>query len=171
MQFGRLLPIACALIAASTSVTNCTVPSPRRWYAMPCPSTTLAGASETPEFRDVYSTRARLGGGIETIPWNLGRQREEWLECLTDNRRTPVPDQVLSDQRVSRWLVLRIHQSQIAETLALGYSTAEAARKFNISAARVSQIRRELYESWNEFTGERQPVSAGKCHTKVAPAN
>jgi hypothetical protein len=123
--------------------------------------------------RDVYSTRTRLEAGIEIQSLGTSsEQRDEWLECLTDNRRTPIPDQAHFRIEFPRWLSTQTNRNrQIAATLAIGYSTGEVARKFNISAARVSQIRRELYESWNEFTGERQPVSAGWPHTKVAPAN
>jgi hypothetical protein len=123
--------------------------------------------------RDVYSTRARRDGGIEIHSLGTSsEQREEWLDCLTDNRRTPVPDQAHFRLEFPRWLGTQTNRNrQIAETLAFGYSTGEVARKFNISSGRVSQIRRELYESWNEFNGERQPVSAGWSHTKVAPPN
>ena len=34
-----------------------------------------------------------------------------------------------------------------------GYTTAEIAKEFSISPGRVSQIRRELVESWYDFTG------------------
>jgi hypothetical protein len=120
--------------------------------------------------RDVYSTRARLEGGIEIHSLGTSsEQREEWLECLTDNRRTPVPDQVHFRIEFPRWLSTQTNRNrQIAATLALGHSTGEVARKFNISSGRVSQIRRELFESWSEFTGERQTVSAGLTHMKVA---
>jgi hypothetical protein len=105
--------------------------------------------------RDVYSTRARLEGDIEIHSLGTSSdQCEEWLECLTDNRRTPVPDQAHFRIEFPRWLGTQTNRNrQIAETLALGHSTGEVARRFNISAARVSQIRRELYESWTEFTG------------------
>ena len=35
-----------------------------------------------------------------------------------------------------------------------GYTTAEIAKEFHITPGRVSQIRRELVESWYDFTGE-----------------
>jgi hypothetical protein len=120
--------------------------------------------------RDVYSTRTRLEAGIEIHSLGTSNeQRDEWLECLTDNRRTPVPDQVHFRIEFPRWLSTQTNRNrQIAATLALSYSTGEVARKFNISSGRVSQIRRELFESWSEFTGERQTVSAGSTHMKVA---
>jgi hypothetical protein len=72
-----------------------------------------------------------------------------------------VPDQVHFRIEFPRWLGAQTNRNrQIAETLALGYSTSEVAGKFNLSPARVSQIRRELYDSWNEFTGGNQLVPA-----------
>ena len=112
--------------------------------------------------RDVYATRARMDAGVEIHSLEtLGEQHGAWQECLTDNGQTPVPDQAHFRIEFPRWLGTQtIRNRQIAETLALGYSTGEVARKFNLSPARVSQIRRELYDSWNEFTGEKQSASA-----------
>jgi hypothetical protein len=39
-------------------------------------------------------------------------------------------------------------------TLAMGETTTDAARKFNLSRPRVSQIRSELKLSWEMFQGE-----------------
>ena len=121
--------------------------------------------------RDVYSTQARQEAEIEIRPLETpGEQSDQWQECLTDNRRTPVPDQVHFRIEFPRWLDSQTNRNrQIAETLAFGYSTGEVARKFNLSSARVSQVRRELYASWNEFTGERQPASARLTTRECAP--
>jgi hypothetical protein len=35
--------------------------------------------------------------------------------------------------------------------LARGFTTCEAARKYGVTAGRVSQIRRELASSWAQF--------------------
>ena len=42
----------------------------------------------------------------------------------------------------------------IAKLLAKGETTGAAARKFGLSAGRISQLRQELAESWVEFQGE-----------------
>jgi hypothetical protein len=36
----------------------------------------------------------------------------------------------------------------------MGDRTSEAARKFDVSEGRISQLRRELAESWREFVGD-----------------
>jgi hypothetical protein len=102
--------------------------------------------------RDVYSTRPRQEAEFEIHSLGTaGEQHEAWLECVTDNCRTPVPDQADFRIEFPRWLDAQTNRNrQIAESLAFGYSTGEVARKFNLSPARVSQIRRELYDSWIE---------------------
>jgi hypothetical protein len=42
----------------------------------------------------------------------------------------------------------------IASTLATGETTKNVAKRFRVSPGRVSQIRRELFNSWNRFQGE-----------------
>jgi hypothetical protein len=49
---------------------------------------------------------------------------------------------------------LRRRDRRIAETLALGNRTTDVAKRFKVCAGRVSQIRRELAESWRVFVGE-----------------
>jgi hypothetical protein len=41
----------------------------------------------------------------------------------------------------------------------LGDRASEAARKFEVSEGRVSQLRRELAASWREFVGD-EPAKA-----------
>ena len=53
------------------------------------------------------------------------------------------------------WLsTLSNRDRQLAEKLALGETTGRVARMFRISAARVSQLRRELCANWHRFVGE-----------------
>jgi hypothetical protein len=53
---------------------------------------------------------------------------------------------------MSDWLAsLKRRDRRIAEFLALGNRTSEAAHKFKVSEGRVSQLRRELAKSWSDF--------------------
>lgn len=115
--------------------------------------------------RDVYSVRARHEAGVEIHSLgSLGEQHDEWLECLTDNGRTPVPEQAHFRIEFPRWLSTQTNRNrQIAEALALGYSTSEVADKFNLSPGRVSQIRGEFYDSWREFSGEMRGLASREC--------
>ena len=48
----------------------------------------------------------------------------------------------------------------VAETLATGETTACVARMFGLSASRISQLRRELYQAWRVFQGEVAPATS-----------
>jgi len=47
-----------------------------------------------------------------------------------------------------------VAKRQVARTLALGETTKRTARRFRVTAGRVSQLRRELQNSWESFQGE-----------------
>jgi DNA-directed RNA polymerase specialized sigma subunit len=49
---------------------------------------------------------------------------------------------------------LKRRDRKIAELLAEGNRTRDVARRFKISAGRISQLRRELAESWRKFVGD-----------------
>ncbi len=102
---------------------------------------------------DVYSVRARRKGNYETVHLGApGQQVGEWMECLHDNRVTPIPDQVAFRIDFPEWLRTQTaRDKQIAERLAIGFSTAEVAAEFGVSRGRISQLRRELADSWYEF--------------------
>jgi hypothetical protein len=111
--------------------------------------------------RDLYGLRSRKEGLVEIR--SIGtpvEQRQAWLECLIDDRRTPVPEQAHFRIEFPRWLRTQTRRNrQIAERLSLGYSTAEVAQTFKVSPGRISQIRRELHDSWQAFTADRQPLN------------
>ena len=106
--------------------------------------------------RDVYARKSRLGNTFEMRSIGIPRdQRCDWMERLTDNDSTPIPEQAHFRIEFPRWLHTQsVRNRQIVETLASGYTTAEVADKFRISPGRVSQLRKEFCESWNEFSGE-----------------
>jgi hypothetical protein len=96
---------------------------------------------------------------------SLDRYEEEeggWQEILVEDKNaTPA---VLAATRIDfpAWLdTLGRRNRKIAQFLALGNGTGEAARKFGISEGRISQLRRELAEAWRQFVGEMdQPEAA-----------
>ncbi len=83
------------------------------------------------------------------------RETAEWLDPLVDDRRASIPDQVAMRIDVPAWLAtLTRRLRRIAKDLAVGNSTSEVARKHHVTAGRISQIRRQLDESWHRFHGE-----------------
>ena len=82
-------------------------------------------------------------------------QENCWQETIVEDHRTPVADQVWFRIDFPAWLkTLSRRDRKVAQCLAAGHSTGDVARRFGISSARISQLRRELYESWQEFDGE-----------------
>jgi len=82
-------------------------------------------------------------------------REDRWLEAVVADHRTPVPEQASFRVDFPVWLrTLSRRDRKVAKCLAAGHSTGEVARQFGISSARVSQLRRELFESWQEFHGE-----------------
>ena len=109
--------------------------------------------------RDLYARTAQRGNTFELQSIGTPRdQRAAWMESLTDNHSTPIPEQAHFRIEFPRWLQTQTPRNrQIAETLSVGYTTAEVADQFRISPGRVSQLRKHFCESWNAFTGELAP--------------
>jgi transposase-like protein len=73
-----------------------------------------------------------------------------------------VPDIVSFRVDFADWLAsLSRRDRRIAESLAIGNRTSDVAKRFDVSSGRISQLRRELAESWTEFTGESEDNDAG----------
>ncbi|QDU90469.1 hypothetical protein Pla175_38740 [Pirellulimonas nuda] len=84
-----------------------------------------------------------------------GRREEEaagWAELVADRHATPAE---IAAVRVDfrDWLDhLPEVKRRLAQTLADGETTQGAAELFGVSSGRISQLRRELAESWRAFT-------------------
>jgi hypothetical protein len=85
-----------------------------------------------------------------------------WREAVVvDTRLSPVPEIVAFRCDFSDWLAsLPRRDCHIAESLAMGDRTSEAARKFDVSECRISQLRRELAASWKKFVGDEPATPA-----------
>lgn len=80
-----------------------------------------------------------------------------WLEAVVQDHHTPVADQVWFRIDFPAWLATHSDRDrQIAEALAAGGRTGEVAEEFEVSAGRISQMRRRFAESWREFHGEEE---------------
>jgi DNA-binding NarL/FixJ family response regulator len=106
--------------------------------------------------RDVLSSYAqrRKRMQVERLDW-FNETRGEWMEAVVEDHRTPVPDQVAFRCDFPVWLKnLSARNRQIAKALAVGHTTGDVAKRFRVTPGRVSQLRREMYQSWNEFQNE-----------------
>ena len=110
--------------------------------------------------REPLSRYAQLRRGIriESLQTDDPRDRN-WIDALAHDRRSSVLDLVAARLDVAAWLATLCRRTrQIAADLAQGCTTSEVARKFGVSAGRISQMRKELKSSWGEF--QHEPVLA-----------
>ena len=79
-----------------------------------------------------------------------------WQEAVVEDTRTAtVPDIVAFRCDFADWLkTLHRRDRRIAESLAIGNRTSDVAKRFDVSAGRISQLRKELAESWRRFVGD-----------------
>jgi len=85
----------------------------------------------------------------------FGSQEKAWEEVFVEDCHTGPADTARVRLDFSEWLAsLKRRDRRIAELLAEGDRTADVARKFKISAGRISQLRRDLAESWRRFVGD-----------------
>ena len=106
--------------------------------------------------QDVLSGYAQRKNGFSVE--RLDRQSKTtgfWAEAVVEDYRTPVADQASFRVDFPEWLNAQSRRDRtIAEALAVGERTKDVARQFQISPGRISQIRRELHDSWQAFHGE-----------------
>ncbi len=143
--FRRLVELGKQDIAYATPLARFAV---RRYR-------TGRGAS-MPRGRDITSQKARNAYGIviERLD-KFDEQTQDWHQTLVEDRRATPADIAAARIDVAAWLrSLPRRNRQVAKMLALGNTPSEAARRFGVSRARVSQLRRELQASWQAFQGE-----------------
>jgi hypothetical protein len=82
-------------------------------------------------------------------------ETQAWEGILIEDRRAG-PDAIAASRiDFAAWCAsLSSLRREIANCLATGASTQEAARQFDVSPGRISQIRREFQESWDAFHGD-----------------
>ena len=97
------------------------------------------------------STRARKRVHIESYN-NHGRIKKGWGEIFMTDGRVNVAKEVCFKIDYEGWIdTLQDRQRQMLEGMIAGDTTSELAEKFRVSPGRISQIRRELVESWKNY--------------------
>jgi len=103
--------------------------------------------------RDVLSPHAQRRNGftVERLDQD-DAEGSGWRQLVVEDRRSSPADTAATRIDFSDWLaVLPARKRHVAEHLAIGETTSDTARQFGLSAARISQIRRELHDSWRQF--------------------
>ena len=107
--------------------------------------------------RDVSSPYAQQAKGIvmERLD-KYDRENEVWEEILIPDRTCTPAELAASRIDFPAWLkTLKRRDRRIALKLGAGETTGRVAQMFHLSEGRVSQVRRELAESWRRFVGEQ----------------
>lgn len=87
-----------------------------------------------------------------SLPQDGTLEGNAFEEALRDNTQTAVPDQVAFRCDFRDWLKSMTRRNRaIVRQLALGNTTTEVACRFGISAARISQLRRQFRDDWRVF--------------------
>ena len=106
--------------------------------------------------KDVSSEYCQQRKGVRVR--NLHRwdhRSEEWTEMVVEDRHSTPAE--LAAFRIDFRAFLKSlsrRDRKVALKMARGHATSWIAKKFKISAARVSQLRRELDDAWQEFQGD-----------------
>jgi hypothetical protein len=80
---------------------------------------------------------------------------ECWQEVLVSDKHCTPAELAASRIDVQAWFEsLKRRDRKVAKFLANGETTTSAARKFKVSAGRISQLRRELAANWRAFVGD-----------------
>jgi hypothetical protein len=84
---------------------------------------------------------------------------DDWKDTLVEGRGATPAEIAALRIDFGDWLQsLSPRDRKLANELAQGESTSAVARMFRLTAGRVSQLRRELYESWRRFVEELEPA-------------
>jgi hypothetical protein len=97
----------------------------------------------------------------------FNHRRGEWREFLVEDRSAGPAETAAARIDWAAWLhSLPRHRRALACLLASGETTGSAARKFRISAARISQLRAWFRDNWEQFHGgtpDNQPCVTTAC--------
>lgn len=117
--------------------------------------------------KEVFSELAQWRHGFRVLPLpsstrrsfeelhsKVGAQQriDTFEERLRDNTQTPVPDQVAFRCDFPAWLKTRSRRDRhLIRAMAAEERTLDLAKRFELSPARISQLRREYLADWNRF--------------------
>ena len=103
--------------------------------------------------KDALSRYAAIKNGVTVERLDRYDQEEQaWQEIVVEDRHAGPADIAATRIDFGDWLqTLNGRQRKVAGLLATGESTKKTARTFRLTAGRVSQLRRELKDSWDLF--------------------
>jgi hypothetical protein len=106
---------------------------------------------------DVLSpvAQSRCGFTVSSLPGHSTLSGNPLDEALTDNTKSPVPDQVSFRIDWPCWVATRTERDRrIVTDLMLSERTSDVANRYALTAGRVSQLRAHFRDDWMRFLGE-----------------
>jgi hypothetical protein len=92
---------------------------------------------------------------VERLDRHEKDDENAWAEVLVEDRHAGPSEIACTRIDFEEWLKsLPVRHRRLAQYLSLGNRTSDAAKKFRVSDGRVSQLRKELAESWHRFVGD-----------------
>jgi hypothetical protein len=83
------------------------------------------------------------------------RKQDAYEERLQDNMITPIPDQVQFRIDFPAWMAtLTPRERRLIRAMAQNERTLDLSKQFDLSPARISQLRQEFQRGWSRFIGE-----------------
>jgi hypothetical protein len=106
--------------------------------------------------KDISSTYCQLRKGVSVDRLDqYDREEGGWQEILVEDKHATSADVARVRLDFADWLrMLSRRTRRIAEVLATGETTGSVAKRFHVSPSRISQLRRQLMESWLVFVGD-----------------
>jgi hypothetical protein len=78
--------------------------------------------------------------------------QDAWEERLRDNTVTPPPDAAAFRIDFRAWRTTRTERDRrVLDDLMLGERTCDVSEKYGLTPGRVSQLRRDFHQDWEQF--------------------
>ena len=88
--------------------------------------------------------------------------RSPWKAILAETKAFSPAETAAARVDIEAWLRSQSTRNRsIAKLLAVGERTSAVARRFRLSCARISQLRNELRERWEQFQGSTAETASG----------
>ena len=92
---------------------------------------------------------------VERLDRHDKDEESAWCEVLVEDRHAGPAETAMARLDMDSWLKsLPVRYRRLAQYLSLGNRTSDAAKKFGVSAGRISQLRKEHAANWKRFIGD-----------------
>ena len=144
IAFGRLIEQNRAHLASPSALTRFAI-------AQECVGRRIDAPLNSNEVLSPYAQRRR---GFHVQRLNRSDSNGQWRDVLVEDRQARPAELALTWIDFEDWLrTLTPRQQTVAYRLAEGHTVTDISIQLQVSVGRVSQIRRELARSWDEFHG------------------